>query len=414
MDFKTNYATIQFNKYNNDGYSIFIGSLSGRSLLDTNNNITIGYHAMKTSSSSTKNIIIGSNASSLSEQLHESVVIGNNSGTNLNGRRNIVIGNESLDQTALTNDVIAIGAHSSSNGSSSILIGNEILTIGNENMILGKSLQIIGSNNIVLCTSSFARDMNNTILIGNESHTHVNIANVLQIHENTLYCDVDIIIDKSMEVNLTSLFRSSASFDDHVAFNDDIYIKSTWTISCHDDGALHFKSDKAYVIFDEVFEAGVLNFTGQHRCMFKANGIDDDIIGKVVVCTGSYYNSDASKFPTINESLPVVTLCSNKADKRVLGVVSSKCATFKIGNISFLQKFNDEVITVNSSGEGGMWVCDENGPFEVGDLIMSSNRVGYGCKQLDDILRNYTIGKITCSCDFQESSVAFVGCIYTM
>jgi len=47
-----------------------------------------------------------------------------------------------------------------------------------------------------------------------------------------------------------------------------------------------------------------------------------------------------------------------------------------------------------------MWVTDTNGPLESGDYITTSNVAGYGQKQDDDILHNYTVAKITMDCDF--------------
>ena len=57
---------------------------------------------------------------------------------------------------------------------------------------------------------------------------------------------------------------------------------------------------------------------------------------------------------------------------------------------------------INSVGEGGMWVCNKNGPLENGDYISSSSIPGYGMKQTknEDCLTNYTVAKITCNCDF--------------
>ena len=83
---------------------------------------------------------------------------------------------------------------------------------------------------------------------------------------------------------------------------------------------------------------------------------------------------------------------------------------------------------INSLGEGGIWVSDISGFLENGDYICSSDIPGYGMKQDDDILRNYTVAKITQDCYFDLESedydckevehdgivykVAFVGCTY--
>ena len=62
---------------------------------------------------------------------------------------------------------------------------------------------------------------------------------------------------------------------------------------------------------------------------------------------------------------------------------------------------------VNSIGEGGILVCNSNGNIENGDYITSSDYLGYGEKQDDDILHNYTVAKSTMDCDFILDSPLF-------
>ena len=59
--------------------------------------------------------------------------------------------------------------------------------------------------------------------------------------------------------------------------------------------------------------------------------------------------------------------------------------------------------SVNSIGEGGIWICSEGGNLENGDYITTSSVKGYGMKQPDDILHNYTVAKITSDCDFTKT-----------
>jgi len=44
--------------------------------------------------------------------------------------------------------------------------------------------------------------------------------------------------------------------------------------------------------------------------------------------------------------------------------------------------------------------------LESGDYITTSNVAGYGQKQDDDVLHNFTVAKITMDCDFTASNVA--------
>ena len=87
---------------------------------------------------------------------------------------------------------------------------------------------------------------------------------------------------------------------------------------------------------------------------------------------------------------------------------------------------NDERVIINSLGEGGVWVCDVNGPIENGDYITTTELApGYGVKQDDDLLHNYTVAKITQNEDFSDMTdpefsrilengvkCKFVGCTY--
>ena len=60
---------------------------------------------------------------------------------------------------------------------------------------------------------------------------------------------------------------------------------------------------------------------------------------------------------------------------------------------------------MNSVGEGAVWVCNKNGNMLNGDYITSCTIPGYGAKQADDVLHNYTAAKITCDCDFSLTKI---------
>ena len=162
-------------------------------------------------------------------------------------------------------------------------------------------------------------------------------------------------------------------------------------------------------------------------------------VGLIVSSSGSYKNlqkeNSSVEDITINESLPIVELAIEQKDKKVFGVISNKedpneDRTYSAGNfVSVLEKVaGDERLIINSVGEGAIWVCDAAGNLENGDYITSSDVPGYGQKQDDDFLRNYTVAKITCDCDFDLNSTvyrceefefngetykkAFVGCTY--
>jgi hypothetical protein len=182
------------------------------------------------------------------------------------------------------------------------------------------------------------------------------------------------------------------------------------------------------------------SFTGQH----KSKSIDDtiydnieDYVGLICISTGEFAtydfenetcNSGASGI-TINDSMPVIDLCRKRQDKRVYGVISNKeDSNREMGYGRFVSKLpsaNDaNRVVVNGIGEGGIWVVNTNGNLENGDYIQSSDVPGYGEKQDDDLVHNYTCAKITCNCDFDMGSskyrsklvgdniACFVGCVY--
>jgi len=93
---------------------------------------------------------------------------------------------------------------------------------------------------------------------------------------------------------------------------------------------------------------------------------------------------------TIEEAIPIVQLCRVKKDKRVYGVLGSPTRSTN----------NKNRLIVNSVGEGAVCVCNTNGNIENGDYICSSELLGYGEKQDDDLLHNYTVAKAVMDCTF--------------
>jgi len=160
--------------------------------------------------------------------------------------------------------------------------------------------------------------------------------------------------------------------------------------------------------FDDVSTNGVLNFTGQHRTHeTKESGSLDSFVGCIVVSSGICDNI------RINESLPRVELSSAGKDKRCFGVVSDKedpNETQRTYSHGFFQSHFDKgekesKIIINSLGEGAIWVCNENGPLENGDYITTSNQAGLGMKQDEVYLANFTVAKVTMSCDFEPKMI---------
>ena len=162
-----------------------------------------------------------------------------------------------------------------------------------------------------------------------------------------------------------------------------------------------------------------LNFTGQHRTFIKDTPFTqaETLEGLIVSSNQNKYIrmsggiEAGSNAVTINEALPVVTVSSTPRDKKCFGVISlsedPETREEKYGNFtSIMEKEDgDTRIYINSVGEGGIWVSNTNGTLEAGDYITTSALPGYGMKQDDDLLHNYTVAKITMDCDFNPSIV---------
>ena len=157
-----------------------------------------------------------------------------------------------------------------------------------------------------------------------------------------------------------------------------------------------------------------LNFTGQHRTFIKDTPFTEaeNLEGLIVSADQNKYIKMSggieagSNAITVNESLPLVSLSVTTKDKKCFGVISTSEDPEKreeeYGNwVSVSEKEKgDTRVYINSVGEGAIWVTNINGPLESGDYITTSTVKGYGQKQDDDILHNYTVAKITMDCDF--------------
>ena len=168
-------------------------------------------------------------------------------------------------------------------------------------------------------------------------------------------------------------------------------------------------------------------FTGQHAGVPINYDLKSNVsnYAGLIVCptdTGykSYNHSTAlahvgQKAIEINESLPYIKLSETAYDKSVFGVLSnapnnSPCDESGVldvdddPNALYTNTLRDRV-RINSLGEGAIWVTDLNGHLENGDYITSSNISGYGMKQDSEFLANYTVAKITMSCDFNPKTI---------
>ena len=155
-------------------------------------------------------------------------------------------------------------------------------------------------------------------------------------------------------------------------------------------------------------------FTGFHRVFTEDENFNkdepqqfkDDYVGRIVISSGKIATDNKTENNTewnilydkegitIEDALPIIQLSRTKKDERVFGVLGMPTR----------KNSRNERMIVNSVGEGGTWVCNSNGSIENGDYITSSDYLGYGEKQDDDLLHNYTVAKATIDCNFELDS----------
>ena len=154
---------------------------------------------------------------------------------------------------------------------------------------------------------------------------------------------------------------------------------------------------------DDLFEVGRIagdgnggitiigdTFTGTHDSISS----ETIQIGMIVESTGELWVSNG-----ISCSLPKTRKTSSKKSKSVFGVVAKQ----KIENgraDKVPPNFNP--YTVNSLGEGKVWITNFDGEPTNGDYITSSPILGCGQLQDDDILHSYTVAKLTEAIDWSS------------
>ena len=136
--------------------------------------------------------------------------------------------------------------------------------------------------------------------------------------------------------------------------------------------------------------------------LFKDNYIGRIVIASEKIATDIKNSKDDKEWNikydkegiTIEDALPIIQLSRKKKDKRVFGVLG----------MSTRNNSRPERMIINSIGEGGIFVININENIENGYFMQSSDFLGYGERQDDDILHNFTVGKATIDCDFKLDS----------
>jgi hypothetical protein len=133
-------------------------------------------------------------------------------------------------------------------------------------------------------------------------------------------------------------------------------------------------------------------FTGAHEVRLHGGSLARYQSGLIVSATGE---TQVRHLPDggvdLSSTLPTVALADKPEDKAVLGVLVSEVT---LPEDHWYEAADCErFAAINALGEGRVWVSDITGDIEAGDYITTSTLPGYGQRQGDDILHNYTLGK---------------------
>jgi hypothetical protein len=416
--------------------NVALGTETLYSISTGNYNIAIGYQAGRTLSTGYRNVFMGGNAGYYGTTLDNNVAIGYfalNGGSTATGMsRNVAIGTETIDDGTTAGYNVAIGYQAGTNMTSATyntVVGYTAgsgLTTSFYNTLIGRQ-----------AGSSITTGVGNTIL-GSYTGTTSLTQNVVL---SDGYANVRMTIDSSGDAVINGSMKAYTDGNSSTGIILELddpgagaYDGAYWNqMMSTSNGRMYFQYNGSSLGYLSPAGSNTqLNFTGQHRNIPSTN-IEDyqDKEGLIVVSVGAYSNGIA-----INEALPNVELSSARNQKSAFGVVSStedaEENTREYSNGIFVSVFekpeNDNRLIINSVGEGGIWVCNINGNLENGDYITTCEVPGFGMKQDDDLLHNYTVAKITCDCDFDLASTnyvceefehngvtykkAFVGCTY--
>jgi len=134
-------------------------------------------------------------------------------------------------------------------------------------------------------------------------------------------------------------------------------------------------------------------FTGGHD-MYVSDAVDQPKFGRIMSIIQTHLRGSE---PVYETKMSEVSL-----DPAVIGLSGDdgpkipKPGSFSIEGLNHWQ--------CNSVGNSRIWVCSEEGNISIGDYICSSNTMGTGMKQPDNILRNYTVAKSTEAVDWSAET----------
>ncbi len=174
--------------------------------------------------------------------------------------------------------------------------------------------------------------------------------------------------------------------------NGDVTNYGGYFIASGTSGRGVYGSGKTYDFYAAGTGANYGPFTGSHEVRITPDSLPL-IPGMVVSVTGSAATrTDEKGNPSLSSTLPEITASTTPNDPAVFGVFIREAALD--GEHWYTAKADERFGIVNALGEGRVWVSDANGPVRVGDYITTSAIPGYAQRQDDDLLHNYTLGKV--------------------
>jgi hypothetical protein len=151
-------------------------------------------------------------------------------------------------------------------------------------------------------------------------------------------------------------------------------------------------------------------FTGAHEVLLSDSFPNGFKPGMIVSATGeAQVRKTADDGVDLSSTLPTVKLADRAEDIAVLGVIVAEVTLPE--DHWYTAGDGERVGTVNALGEGRVWVTDVNGDIQAGEFITSSIVPGYGQRQDDGFLHNYTLAKATEAIDWDSvtETVTFNG-----
>lgn len=322
-------------------------------------------------------------------------------------------------------------------GDSTVLVSDELNSIQNE--VDSLYVPNIHTSNVILHENNIFKNRTyflDKVFCSNNVALHSNlfIKGAIQSYSDKVYINDSLLVSEALHVSdfiQTNALKSDFNFNNYIKCFCNLSFSNDWFVETRENPNnanlkdLVFRGTHNSETTFTDFIPGQLNFTGQHRCSFSniEQFNEDNLSGYIVSSTGIYKDLDDKEDISIDDAIPIVSLSRIAYDKKIFGVISGheddtfpdsdnkRC--FQIGTLKFkTSKKKSEKLIVNAVGEGGIWVCGQNGDIQNGDLIVTSDVPGVGMKQSDDIIKNYTVAKATCDVNFTCDEKKFIGCIY--